>query len=128
MNHDLIRYRRAVKRQLRCTGKTRRTLLYRLQSMLDSFLDDHPAATAEDLKTAFGPPESMASLLCENLTETDRRSFRRRQLFIYVSAGIMSAVLLIFSVYVFFVKEVPLETVDGFSIGTNEKNTSPNAP
>lgn len=128
MNRELIRYRRAVKRQLHCTGKTRRTLLHRLQSMLDSFLDEHPAATAENLETAFGSPESMASLLCENLTEADHLGYRRKQLFIYVTAGITATALLVFSFLVFFEKEIPIVSVDGFSIGSGENDTSPKTP
>ena len=122
MNHDFIRYRRSVKRQLRCTGKTRSSLLHRLQSMLDSFLDEYPAATTEDLKTAFGSPEAMASLLCENLTEADRRSFRRRQLLIYVTVGIMATALLAFSFLVFFEKE--MVSVDKLIIDDIENSTS----
>lgn len=128
MNRDLVRYRRAVKRQLHCTGKTRRALLQRLQSMLDSFLDEHPAATAEGLKTAFGPPEAMASLLCEGLTEADRRGYRRRNLLLYISAGIMAAALLFFSIYVLFIKEIPAVTVDKLVIYDVENSTSQPIP
>lgn len=128
MNRDLVRYRRAVKRQLHCAGKTRRALLQRLQSMLDFFLDEHPAATAEELKTAFGPPETMALLLCESLTEADRRDFHHRQLFLYVSAGIMATALLVFSIFVFFVKENPIISVDTYSVDYSEDWTFPYVP
>jgi len=128
MNRELIRYRRAVKRQLRCTGKTRRTLLHRLQSMLDSFLDEHPAATPEDLKTAFGPPEAMASLLCENLTETDRRSYNRKHRLIRIIAGSLIVLMLLFSFYVFFLKQAPMIFVDSFSVDSIEEGTSQTAP
>lgn len=128
MNRELIRYRRAVKRQLRCTGKTRRTILHRFQSMLDSFLDEHPVATAEDLITAFGPPEAMASLLCEDLTEADRRSYYRKQQLIRITGGILIVLLLLFSFHVFFQKQHPMVSVDSFSTGPIEESTSQATP
>ena len=95
--------------------------MHRLQSMLDSFLDEHPAANTEDLKAAFGPPEAMALLLCEDLTEADRRSYFRKHQLIRITGGILIVLLLLFSFHVFFQKQHPMVSVDSFSTGPIEE-------
>ena len=128
MNNELHRYRRAVKSQLCCTGKSRRILLLRLRNMLDSYQAEHPAPTAEDLRAAFGPPEEMAALLSEFLTEKDRLCYRRKKQFLYATAGVLTTALLLFSLYVFFVKDLEVTTIDTIYIYPEELISTPSSP
>jgi len=126
MNRELLRYTRAVKKQLRCTGKTRKALSQRLRGMLGAYEDENPAPSAQELVSAFGPPEEMAATLCESLTEADLRGYSRQKLLIRIAAGAAVVALLLFSIYVIFQKEMVITSVEYITIDyTNENPPTP---
>lgn len=96
--------------------------------MLDSYQNEHPSPSAEDLRAAFGPPEELASLLSEFLTEKDRLCYRSKKQFLYATAGVLTAALLLFSLYVFFAKNLEITTIDKIYIYPEELISTPSSP
>lgn len=124
MNSAVARYKRALKRKLPCGSDMRKILLNRFQSMLDSFLEEHPAPAEEDLRTAFGTPEAMAEVLSEGLSEEETKRYQNRKLLQKICAGALAIVLVVFSVYVLFLKETPLNVIDKAVIYPEESITT----
>lgn len=56
MYNDILRYRRSLKKQLRCGPLARKKLLDRFGGSLAPFLEENPAPGYEQLVSAFGPP------------------------------------------------------------------------
>ena len=112
MNKPVAQYRRALKKLLFCSSSKREQLMLRFQSMLNTLLADCPAPTKQDLYDAFGSPEELANTLSEEITPEDTARYRRMQNARRIIAGILIGLLLIASVYVFFVKQKPLVSVD----------------
>lgn len=112
MNKAVARYMRALKRKLPCSGWTRKTVMARFQTMLDSFLEDHPDPAEEALYDAFGTPEDMAKELASGIPQDETaRFFRKRQLQ-KTGTYVLLAAILVFAVYVFFFKETAITCID----------------
>lgn len=118
MVYTAARYRRALKKKLHCCGDTRKTLLEKFDHSLNSFLEEHPTVTQPDLINAFGPPEEMANILMEGVCPQEQTRYDKRKLFFGITIGILVVVLLLFTMYVCFVKEIPMETNDVIFEGT----------
>lgn len=112
MNKAVARYMRALKRKLPCSGWTRKTVMARFQTMLDSFLEDHPDPAEEALYDAFGTPEDMAKELSSGIPREETARFFRKKQLQKIGAYVLIAVILIFAVYAFFFKEIPVFSVD----------------
>ena len=74
---NVKKYRRQVRRQLRCFGKKKRTLLQKLDGSLALIETDDEMPTWDDLIQALGSPEEMALSLSSELTDKDRKKYRR---------------------------------------------------
>lgn len=79
MNRALKKYRRHVKRRLRCVGRTRRTLLGRLDQDLARYAEEEPSASYSDAVLAIGTPSEAAAELNETLTQQDETRYRHRK-------------------------------------------------
>lgn len=118
MNNESARYRRALKKHLHCGGETRRQLLKQFDKSLDAFQEDQPTPTRAQLESAFGPPEAMAAVLMERVSEAEQARYLRNKKIIRILAGIVLALFVAFVIYVFCVKEFTIITVhDGVSPG-----------
>lgn len=130
MTSCTVQYKRKLKENLRCSCSAKRKLLDRFDDSLREYLDENPSPTMEELSTAFGPPEEMARTLMENVDEADKAAYSKFLVARRVTAGILAAVLLAFSAYVFFLKEIPMtviingEIADSFNI-PEEQMTAP---
>ena len=74
---NVKKYRRQVRRQLRCFGKKKHTLLQKLDGSLALIETDDEMPTWDDLIQALGSPEEMALSLSSELTDKDRKKYRR---------------------------------------------------
>ena len=116
MNHEAALYEKALRKQLHCTGNTKKHLLQRFHSALTTYLEDHPSPTASDLQTAFGPPEDMAKVLMENVSEAEVKTYRKHTLFLKIITVVLFAIILIQVIYSAFFKDYTLVTDDSIII------------
>ena len=121
MTACIKKYERAVKKALHCGRAAKARLLARFHGSLQTFLEENPSPNAQALYDAFGPPEEMAKLLMEDTTEAERAQYRRNKLLLRIGAVILIAAILLFSIYVCFVKSVPVQQYNEFSIITHEE-------
>lgn len=118
MTECIKKYERSVKKALHCGKAAKVRLLARFHGSLQTFLEENPFPDAQALHDAFGPPEEMAKLLMEDTTEAERAQYRRNKLFLRIGAVILITAILLFSIYVCFVKSNPVQHYDEFSVIT----------
>jgi hypothetical protein len=80
--------------------------------MLDSFLEDNPSPTPDELRAAFGSPEEMARQLSANISAAESLQYSRGVVAKKVLAIVLVVLLALATVYVFFVKEISFTVVD----------------
>lgn len=112
MNKDTARYRRALKKQLRCGASARRQILTRFDDSLARFEEEFPSPTYAQLETAFGPPLEMAAVMMEDVSDRETQKYAIRKKLIRIFAGIAAALFIAFSMYVFFEKEFSVITFE----------------
>lgn len=118
MNNSVAQYEKELKKKLPCGGNELKKLLSRFQVMLSSFLEENPNPTAEELHTAFGPPEAMAEVLSDGISPEEKARYQNGKKLRRVMAGILAALVLLATIYVFFIKQRPLTSVDDDIPGT----------
>lgn len=125
MNHEAALYEKALRKQLHCTGNTKKHLLQRFHSALTTYLEDHPSPTASDLQTAFGPPEDMAKVLMESVCNAEIVRFDQLRKWKRIATITLAALLLVLMVYIFFWKEKPVvgvgEIIEGTTATSNKE-------
>ena len=99
MNRELKRYRRQVKRKLRCVGRTRRALLDQLDQDLARYAAEEPLASYSDAVLAIGTPSEVAAELNETLTQQDETRYRHRKWWL---RGAAAAVFILMAGYIGF--------------------------
>lgn len=112
MNNEIIRYRRELKKQLHCSTSKRRQLLNQLDDSLSAFLEDYPSPSMEQLHSAFGPPEEMAHVLLDTVTKADLIQHTIKLKALRILAGIAVTLFVLFTLYVFYIKEVTIITFE----------------
>ena len=105
MYNDILRYRRSLKKQLRCGPLARKKLLDRFGGSLAPFLEENPAPGYEQLVSAFGPPEEMAAVLMESVSAKEQARYQTGRKLIQILAVLVAVLFLAFVLYVFFVKD-----------------------
>lgn len=115
MTECIKKYERSVKKALHCSSATKAKLLDGFRATLNAFSEENPSPDAQALYEAFGPPEEMAKLLMESTTEADRAQYRRNKLFLRISAAILLVIIILFAIYVCFMKSFPVQHYDNFS-------------
>lgn len=111
MHHPASSYRRALKRNIRCTGKQKRKLLNSFDATCRAFLSENPNPTQAQLAQAFGTPEEMADVLMAEVSEADRKRYRRVRALRIVSICVCAAFFIALTVYIYFLKERPIKVV-----------------
>lgn len=112
MNKDTARYRRALKKQLRCGASVRRQILTRFDDSLVHFEEEFPSPTYAQLETAFGPPPEMAAVLMEGISDRETQKYAIRKKLIRIFAGIAAALFIAFTIYVYFFKDITYISYD----------------
>lgn len=110
MSRATIQYMRSLKKHLLCTHKTKRKLLAQFKQAMYNYVDEEPDATWEMLNSAFGTPEEMATTMMQDLPLSELTAFRRQNRLYQALAGSILVLLLSFTIYVFFVKQNPIES------------------
>ena len=121
MNKDVARYRRILKRNLRCCRAKRKELMEQFDCVLDTFLEECPMPEYIQLLEAFGPPEEMASIMIGYVSEDEEKNYERvKSLWKYLKIALI-VLLAAISLYIFLVKEytiieiydelMPVETI-----------------
>ena len=122
MNRSVAQYRRAFKKQLACSRSTQEQLTLRFQSMLNGFLEDYPSPTMQELYNALGSPEELAKSFSADIPAEEAVRYARKQTARRVIVGILVGLLLIATVYVFFVKQSPLISYDEGIVYSSEEH------
>lgn len=116
MTAVIEQYKRSLKRHLHCDRITKRHLMARFESTLNVYLDDFGWPTAwpnrQDLENAFGPPEQMAELLSSEIPLELKARYAKAGKIRRAVLIVLIALLLLFSIYTFFIKQKPLTSVD----------------
>lgn len=100
-------YMRELRRQLRCSRKTQNRLLESFSAYHRNSIDDTP--DYDQMVTMFGPPDEMARTLMEEVTGEERNAYNRNILFGKTIAIAMALCFVIFSLYIMFIKEIPVQ-------------------
>lgn len=112
MNHEATRYTKALKKQLHCTGGTKKRLMQQFRGSLDVYLEEHPSPTGADLCQAFSRPEDMAKVLMECVSEAEIKQFDKQKKWKRIIAAIIATLLLALMLYIAFWKEKPITSND----------------
>ena len=125
MTNALTQYKKEMKKHLRCCGSAKTRLMERFDHSLAPFLEECDDPSMGSLHAAFGPPESMAGLLMSELTSEEAARYRRQVWFKRITAGILAALVLAFTVYIYFFKEIP--SIDSDEVIIIDQTSDPTA-
>lgn len=108
----LTRYKKEIQKSLCCCGSTKARLLERFDRTLAPFLAECPDPDSEMLYAAFGPPESTAGLLMSEMSLEEVTRYRRKVVVRNIVAVLFAVLFFVTTVYVYFIKQAPIEVVD----------------
>ena len=112
MANCISRYKKAVKKNLRCTHNTKSQLSQKFDAMLSAFLEDNLSPSTDELYAAFGLPQEMATVLMEGVSAEENSKYRKTRLITKAIAGIVAGVLLTlviaFTWYIYIEKQAPV--------------------
>lgn len=112
MVNCIRKYKGMLKQNLHCSSTTRKQLLQKFELMLSTFTADLPTPNMDDLRSAFGSPKEMASILMEEVSAEEIAQHRKKTIFLRVLCGLFAAVVIAGAVYIYFYKEVPVKSND----------------
>lgn len=105
----VTQYKKALRKNLPCSGKVKRRLLSKFNASLSSFLEEAPTPGMDELYTAFGAPGEMASILMEEVTAEEMACYRKNSMATQIIAcsliGITLFLLVATSTCIYFYKE-----------------------
>lgn len=113
MNKEIRCYLRQLKSSLQCGFRTRKKLLAQFRHSLSTFLEENPNPTFEHLIASFGPPEEMADILMEEVTEAELRQYCHHRKLTQFLTGLTVILFILFSLYVLYLKEVTVISFEG---------------
>ncbi len=94
---ELKNYYSQIERLLFCDRKKKKEFLCQLKENVEDFLSDMPEATMEDIKKAFGTPESICGSFIEN---TDSVKIKKQ---IQLKKVLIISVIIALIIYALFV-------------------------
>lgn len=112
MTASVKKYQNALKKKLYCSGSAKSKLLDQFISSVSAFTEDNPSPTFEELVSAFGPPEEMATVLMAEISEPEKLRYHRAVLLQSAIAGVLVAAFLAFTGYIYICKEYSNITID----------------
>ncbi len=120
MDKGIQTYERALRRALPCGRGTKARLLERWRECACA-MDDLPAPTYQQLTASFGPPEEMARVMMADVPQQEQCRYRqtRRRVRTIAAVLIIAALLnlLMWSVYVFQFKQIPVYYTEYLEVG-----------
>lgn len=108
MNRSAARYKSKLKKKLPCGHATKAKLLEEFSCSLDGFLEEHPEAAYDDLCLAFGPPDEMAAVLREQISEKETRAYGVRKNVFRVIAGAIVVLVILAAAYILINTKKPI--------------------
>ena len=108
MINAVAQYRRALKKELRCSSKAKKRLLTGFDQTLTAYLEENSNPSMEELSAAFGPPSEMAKVLMAQITDQEHTMYRNRTLCTKILTSIIFVILISFTIYIWFYKSVGL--------------------
>lgn len=112
MNPSVAKYKKALNKHLRCTGKVKKRLLTKFDDALRLYLEENPSPDEMALQSAFGMPEDMAKILIEEVSPLENKRYQTRTVIHNVIIGLMIAIVVALAIYIFFIKQKPVVTYD----------------
>ena len=104
MTAAIERYKRKVKRKLRCGSIVKLKLMARFDAMLKVYLDDFgwPASwpTEAELINAFGPPEKMAQVLMADISPRAILRYRVFSWFVRIAVSLLILSFILLAIYI----------------------------
>lgn len=100
MANCISKYKKALKKNLRCTRNTQKQLLKKFEITWSTFLEDNPTPSMDDLCAAFGSPKEMASVLMDEVTPEETARYRRRMIFLWGILGCVLALVLVWGILI----------------------------
>lgn len=113
MVYAAMQYRNALKKELRCGNKAKKRLLAGFDQTLNIYLYENESPTFADLCAAFGSPEVMADILMAQVTPLEQKNYQRICTIKKICISILLVSFVIFTIWLFFFKEVGLTYTDG---------------
>lgn len=127
MYNGITQYKKQLRRKLHCNNATKTRLMRQFDNTLNIYLDDHGGTATclseEDLHNAFGPPEEMAEILLTDTTSQERTQYRKSRLVTKVLITFIIAALAFLTIYIWFIKNVGITSVDDVGPVENPKTT-----
>lgn len=112
MANCIFKYKKALKKNLRCTRNSQKQLMKKFEITLSTFLEDSPSPNTDELCTAFGSPKEMASVLMEEVTPEEIARCRKNTIIVRSVAGVLIGVILFLavtiSIQLYLYKERPI--------------------
>lgn len=112
MVNSVLQYRKMLSKKLLCTRKVKKKLLYEFDSAISGYLDENESPDGETLYVAFGPPEEMAMLLMSKMTLQEQAYYLKVSRVKRIINIALIALLTAFIIYVLFVKEFRITSID----------------
>ena len=112
MVNAAAQYRRALKKELRCSSSASKRLMVGFNRTLSAYLEEHSSPNTDDLIAAFGPPEAMAEALMAEVTAQEHAMYCKRTLAGKILICIMVVILAFFTLYIWFFKNVGLTSTN----------------
>ena len=98
MPNFVTRYKKILRRNLSCTGNTKKQLLQKFERSLSVFLEDTPTPDMDELCAAFGPPKEMASVLMAEVPQKEVARYRARKIVLWSILGCIGACFLVYCI------------------------------
>lgn len=92
MTNELLRYHRQVKKELVCPRSMRDKFLADAKRMTDDFISENPGATLDELKSAVGEPDQLATMFLDSVDSDVVEVYRKRKSWVKRLAVILLAV------------------------------------
>lgn len=102
------RYKKAVRRHLRCSRAAKDGLLARLEQFRQDARDGAEAYPYEQAVADFGPPEAMAQTLMEEVSQEEARAYQRSRRCLFAAGMIAGVLWILFTWYIYFMKTIPI--------------------
>lgn len=119
MAECISKYKKVLKKNLRCPRNTQKQLLQKFDVSLSRFLEENPSPSMDKLCTAFGSPKEMASILTEEVIPAEIARYRRKRYFFLGILGCIIAIVLswgvLLAIEVYEINTAGISSIDDIS-------------
>lgn len=127
MTNYVNQYKKALKKNLRCSSNVKERLIDKFNRSLSTLLDDKPTPSMNEICDAFGSPKDMALVLMEEVTPEEIALYRRRKIITRIILGAITVLFLAFvinvAVAVYRFNSTPFSIEDEIIVEDEEQST-----